>query len=86
MFGSSISKVNYVECSTPDGNNQTQICVDKGIKSYPTWVFSDGSNLTGEVTLEKLSQKTGCLLPGATTTPTSASSTAEVNASSTILR
>jgi thiol-disulfide isomerase/thioredoxin len=60
LFGKSADKLPYVECSTPDGNSQTQICIDKKIESYPTWIFKDGSELRGEVTLDGLSQKTGC--------------------------
>jgi thiol-disulfide isomerase/thioredoxin len=66
-FGAAQSALPYVECSTPDGNSQTPICAAKGIKSYPTWVFPDGSELTGEQSLEVLAQKANCTqtLPGA---------------------
>lgn len=50
----------YVECSTPDGQGQTQECQDKKIEGYPTWIFADGSQLSGELTFDQLSQKTGC--------------------------
>lgn len=64
MFGSSAHLLPYVECSTPDGQGQTQICKDKGIQSYPTWVFPNASStLTGEHTLQELSQASGCALP-----------------------
>lgn len=63
MFGSAIDNVNYVECSTPDGKAQTQVCIDAKIKNYPTWVFADGSRLVGEQTFDTLSKKTGCALP-----------------------
>lgn len=63
MFGKSEKLLPYVECSTPDGNNQLQICKDKQIKSYPTWEFTDGSRESGEVALATLAQKTGCELP-----------------------
>jgi len=53
----------YTECSTPDANGQTQVCIDKGIKSYPTWIFKDGSQLTGTIPLDQLAQKTGCTVP-----------------------
>jgi|CXWL01.1.fsa_nt_gi thiol-disulfide isomerase/thioredoxin len=66
MFGTSAKLLPYVECSNPDGKTQTQVCIDKGIKSYPTWVFPDGSELTGERTLQELSDKTTCALPEAT--------------------
>ncbi len=62
LFGNSEKKLPYVECSTPDGKGQTQICKDENIKSYPTWRFADGSEETGEVPLEKLAEKSGCVL------------------------
>ncbi|MEK7114915.1 MAG: thioredoxin domain-containing protein [Patescibacteria group bacterium] len=62
MFGKSAKLLNYVECSTPDGNRQTQICQEKNITGYPTWEFADGSRESGEVSLQKLAEKTACLL------------------------
>lgn len=63
MFGRSVRFLNYVECSTPDGNAQLQICKDKKIDGYPTWEFADGSREGGEVALTKLAEKTKCELP-----------------------
>lgn len=63
MFGKSEKFLPYVECSTPDGKSQLQICQDKKIGGYPTWEFVDGSRESGEVPLEKLAQKTACQLP-----------------------
>lgn len=63
MFGNSEKFLLYVECSTTDGKEQLKVCKDKKINGYPTWEFNDGSRLTGEVTLEKLAEKTGCTLP-----------------------
>lgn len=62
-FGRSSKYLPYVECSTSDGQAQTQVCIDKGIKSYPTWIFPDGTIQTGEVSLEVLAEKTSCTLP-----------------------
>jgi hypothetical protein len=58
MFGSSFRYINYVECTT-----KTQLCIDKNIEAYPTWIFSDSSREVGEITLEKLSSISGCQLP-----------------------
>src|SRR5471030_2574861 len=44
-FGSSVKLLPYVECSTPDASGQTQICIDKGITSYPTWILADGTRI-----------------------------------------
>lgn len=63
LFGTSEKLLPYVECSTPDGQGQTQICKDKKIEGYPTWIFADGSILNGEIPLETLAQKTSCVLP-----------------------
>lgn len=63
MFGKSKSLLPYVECSTPDRQGQLQICKDKGVKEYPTWVFPDSNILTGERTLQELSAASGCELP-----------------------
>ncbi len=62
IFGDSIQYVNYIECSTPDKMQQTQICIDAGIDSYPTWDFEGGLRSKGVLTLEELSDKTGCSL------------------------
>jgi hypothetical protein len=62
-FGSSWQYVNYVECSNPDGS-QTDVCVQAGIRSYPTWEFPDGSRQSGFLSFETLASKTGCELPG----------------------
>ena len=63
LFGNSQKLLPYVECSTPDTKGQVQVCIDKGINTYPTWEFADGSRLTGELSLEQLAEKTSCVLP-----------------------
>ena len=64
MFGSSAKYLPYVECSTSDGKSQTQICKDKNIQTYPTWTFSNSTTtLSGERTLQELSDMSGCPLP-----------------------
>lgn len=62
-FGSSKQYIPYIECSTPDGTKQEQVCKDAGIEGYPTWTFADGSSLSGNQPLEVLASKTQCLLP-----------------------
>lgn len=59
-FGNSVELLPYVECSEPDGKTQTQICIDKGIVQYPTWIFADGTKLTGEQWPEDLAKQAGC--------------------------
>lgn len=62
MFGSSKQYLPYIECANKDGS-QNDLCKEKGIEGYPTWIFSDGSRLSGEQSLETLAGKTQCLLP-----------------------
>jgi len=61
-FGSSAKYLPYIECSNAD-QTQTQICKDKKIESYPTWIFKDGTIQTGKLELAQLAAKTGCVLP-----------------------
>lgn len=63
LFGRSARLLPYVECSTPDGKGQLQVCIDKKVTGYPTWEFADGSRENGEVPLAKLAEKTQCTLP-----------------------
>lgn len=60
LFGDSAKYLPYIECSTPDGQQQLSVCAQAGIEGYPTWVFADGSRESGELSLKKLSEKTGC--------------------------
>lgn len=61
-FSSSAKFLPYVECSTLDGD-QNQVCKDAKIMGYPTWRFADGTELTGEIPLNTLAEKTSCELP-----------------------
>lgn len=65
MFGKSQSKLPYIECSTPNGKAQKQVCTDAGIQGYPTWEFADGSRQTGSLPLATLAERTMCALPDA---------------------
>jgi hypothetical protein len=64
-FGSAAQRLQYVECAAAGTDSQTADCTNADIASYPTWTFDDGSRLTGKLTLERLSKKTGCRLPAA---------------------
>jgi len=63
LFGRAHRALPYVECSTPDGNNQTEICATENIESYPTWKFTDGTTSNGVTSLAVLAEKTGCVIP-----------------------
>ncbi len=63
MFGDAAQYLPYVECSTADGNGQTDICKAKKIQTYPTWEFPDGSRITGETDPAILAKKVSCPVP-----------------------
>jgi hypothetical protein len=64
LFGRAYKALPYIECSTPDSNGQTDICIEEEIESYPTWKFADGTSASGVVSLAVLAERTGCELPG----------------------
>ncbi len=75
-FGSSFGYINYIECDPkckPDENGeilsackgqegQPEVCLEKNIEYYDTWLFKDGSKEVGEPSLETLDSKSGCNL------------------------
>jgi hypothetical protein len=66
LFGRSAKLLPRIECSTPDGKGQLQVCQDAGIEGYPTWDFVSGTGtarVTGTQPLERLSELTQCQLP-----------------------
>ncbi|HXK38294.1 MAG TPA: thioredoxin domain-containing protein [Candidatus Paceibacterota bacterium] len=62
-LGEAIWKPIYVECSTPDGKDETQQCKDAKIDSFPTVVFKDGTRQSGEMTREELVKRSGYIAP-----------------------
>jgi hypothetical protein len=64
LFGRSAKLIPRIECSTPDGKRQVAECSEAKIEGYPTWDFVDGTRVTGTQSLETLSEKTSCPLPG----------------------
>jgi len=62
LFGKSAKLLPYVECSTPNGKGQLEVCKTAGIDRYPTWTFADGDRLIGTQSLETLAEKTSCPL------------------------
>lgn len=58
LFGEAFKYVKYVECT-----QEVKLCEEKRIKSYPTWDFADGSKVEGEMSFQKLTEKTACEAP-----------------------
>ena len=47
-----------VECARDGINSQTQLCIDKKIKGFPTWEIN-GKLILGVISLDELSKLTG---------------------------
>jgi hypothetical protein len=63
MLGASFKYVPYVECGVPGSHEESEACIQVGVKHFPTWQFADGERREGTLSLQTLSQKTGCALP-----------------------
>ena len=59
LFGKKAYKeLNVVECARDGVNSKTQLCIDKGIKGFPTWEIN-GKLILGVLSLKELSKLTG---------------------------
>ena len=59
LFGKQAYKeLNVVECARDFINSQTQLCIDKKIKGFPTWEIN-GKLILGVLSLKELSKLTG---------------------------
>ena len=59
LFGKQAYKeLNVVECANDGKNSQTQLCIDKKIKGFPTWEIN-GKLILGVLSLKELSKLTG---------------------------
>ncbi|HLC47729.1 MAG TPA: hypothetical protein VJI13_01535 [Candidatus Norongarragalinales archaeon] len=61
MLGNSFKYVNYVECDSAGPNGKPDLCRQKGITGYPTWIIGN-QTYEGEQNLQTLSALTGCPL------------------------
>ena len=59
LFGKqAYRELNVVECARDGINSQTQLCIDKKIKGFPTWEIN-GKLILGVLSLKDLSKLTG---------------------------
>ena len=63
MLGASFHYVPYVECGLKGEGGETEECKIAGIKLFPSWQFGSETPKEGVLSLEALSDKTGCALP-----------------------
>jgi hypothetical protein len=63
-FGSAFRYIPYIECASEnDPHELTPTCKAAGVKLFPSWQFGADPPKEGVLTLQELSQKTGCSLP-----------------------
>lgn len=63
-FGASFRYVTYIECATEANPHElTPACKAAGAKLFPSWQFGSDPPKEGVLSLEALSEKTGCSLP-----------------------
>lgn len=63
MFGTSFEYVPYVECAIRGSREMAPECKSAGVKLFPSWQFGAEPPKEGVLSLEELSQKSGCSLP-----------------------
>ncbi|MDP1694299.1 MAG: hypothetical protein Q8L34_02050 [Candidatus Woesearchaeota archaeon] len=66
-FAGAMKYLTYVECDARGENEQSELCIAKGIDKYATFVFNDDTNkdnwLVGVPTFEELATKADCPAP-----------------------
>jgi hypothetical protein len=63
MFGDAFHYVPYAECAIKDSREEATECKVAGVKLFPSWQFGMEPPREGVLSLEALSDKTGCSLP-----------------------
>jgi hypothetical protein len=63
MFGKSFHYVPYVECAIKGSSELAPECKVAGVKLFPSWQFGMDPPREGILSMETLSNKTGCSLP-----------------------
>jgi len=60
LFGyEAFQYINYIECSPKGYKNDFSMCINDGIEGYPTWKFSNGESVSGEMELVDIAKKSG---------------------------
>jgi hypothetical protein len=63
MFGDAFHYVPYVECAIPGQKEMAAECKVAGVRLFPSWQFGMDPPHEGVLSLQTLSDKTGCALP-----------------------
>jgi hypothetical protein len=62
-FGDAFHYVPYQECAIKGSSEMVPACKIAGVKLFPSWQFGEEPPKEGVLSLEALSDKTGCSLP-----------------------
>lgn len=62
VFGEGYSNLPFIEVTNPN-HTLNQIGIDNNITQLPTWVFTDGTRVTGVLDIEELVNYTGISIP-----------------------
>lgn len=62
-FGAAFRYVPYIECAIKGSRDMAPECKAAGVKLFPSWQFGSEPPKEGVLSLEALSDKTGCQLP-----------------------
>ena len=62
-FGAAFRYVPYQECAIKGSSEMAAACKIAGVKLFPSWQFGQEPPKEGVLSLEALSDKTGCSLP-----------------------
>ena len=62
MFGEAFHSVPYVECAIKGSSEMAPACKIARVKLFPSWQFGEDPPKEGALSLEALSDKTGCSL------------------------
>lgn len=55
LFGDAFAKAAYVDCDA-----ERQVCLDAGVRGFPTWIDAQGNQYPGTQQLAKLAEIGGC--------------------------
>lgn len=60
FFGDDVQFVTYQECDDQGIGGNHKLCLERGVTSYPTWIFPGQGNLTGEQQVADLAKLANC--------------------------
>ena len=63
MFGDAFKYITYIECDPKTDLESAKRCANDNVEKYPTWRFSDGTEVLGLQDIEQLGLRVGCEMP-----------------------